>query len=218
MNRTTRRQGSISLSCNYTLMKSTQAILYFFSEILENMVNIIAWNPSICFCCCCSCWAINFIIASFFAASCCNSCFFSSSFSFPNLSSLSFLSFRYSRVLFPLDLLFLPFPSFSLLYVLSPSLSIALFLTSSASFLSSFTFLFCATVSCWSRSASCSLTMRSSRACSTSVSSGVLIPLDLSSSFDLFELFHALCQQKGLVGSISLTKIKSFSSVQNILS
>ena len=96
-------------------MKSAQAILYFFSKFLENMVNIIAWNPSICFCCCCSCWPINFIIASFFAASCCNSCFFSSSSSFLTSSNLSFLSFRYSRVLFPLDLLFLPFPSFSLL-------------------------------------------------------------------------------------------------------
>ena len=54
-------------------MKSAQAILHFFSKILEHMVDIMAWNPSICFCCCCSCWPINFIIASFFAASCCNS-------------------------------------------------------------------------------------------------------------------------------------------------
>ena len=91
-----------------THMKSAQAVLVlFFSKHLENMVIIMVWNPSICFCCCCSCWPINFMIASFFIASCCNSCFFSSRSSF----LISFLSFRYSRMLFPLDLLFFPFPS-----------------------------------------------------------------------------------------------------------
>ena len=69
---------------------------------------------------------------------------------------------------------------------LAGNLFIALFLTFSASLLSSFTFLFCATVFCWSRSASSSLTMRSYRACFTSVSSGVLISLDLSSSLIFF--------------------------------
>ena len=89
----------------HTHMKS----VHFFSKNLENMVIIMVWNPSICFCCCCSCWPINFIIVSFFIASCCNSCFLSSSSSFLNSSNLSFLSFRYSRVLFPLDLLSSPF-------------------------------------------------------------------------------------------------------------
>ena len=55
----------------HTHLKSARAVLvHLFSKNLDNMVIIMVWDPSICFCCCCSCWPVNFIMASFFSASC----------------------------------------------------------------------------------------------------------------------------------------------------